>query len=64
MSSEPVGHAPVCRTDVQLPACARMFFEQEVNAFPEVMSVFVPIIHTAQYSPKDDCLFLVRGSTF
>ena len=32
VSSEAVRHAPVCRTDVQLPACARMFLEQEVSA--------------------------------
>jgi hypothetical protein len=47
MSSEAARHAPVCRTDEQLPACARMLLEQEVTAFPEVMSVFVPKFHTA-----------------
>jgi hypothetical protein len=48
MSSEAVRHAPVCRTDEQLPACACMFLELEVKAFPEMMTVFVPKFHTAQ----------------
>lgn len=54
MPSEAVRHAPVCRTDVQLPACARMFLEQKVSAFPEVISIFVPKFHNAQYISKSE----------
>jgi len=48
MSSEAFRHVPVCRTDVQLLACALMFIEHQVRAFPEVMPVFVPKFHTEQ----------------
>lgn len=54
LPSEAIRHAPVCRTDMQLPACERMFLEKEVSAFPEVMSVLVPKFHTAQYSSKSE----------
>ena len=48
MSSEAFRHVPVCRTDVQLLACALMFIEHQVRAFPEVMPVFVPKFHTEE----------------
>jgi len=54
MPSEAVRHASGCRTDVKLPAGARMFLEQEVSAYSEVMSVFVPKFQTAVYSSKSE----------